>query len=437
MPSISSFGSLQTSLRGLLAHQRMLDVTSHNVSNADTVGYTRQSAATAAATGIQVGGASVGGSNWLGQGVDVTSYNRIRDEFLDVSSRAQTMLLGQRGALAEGLSRADAVLGEPGTTGISALMGKLWNSFQTLSTNPSDSAARAGVITAAQAVADGFAQLDQRLAAISTDAATEFASITASPNGKVAASAKELAELNDSISRAVAAGQQPNDMLDRRDLLLDELSSLGQVSVTDLGYGKISVSFGNTGTPLVDGTTQPSSTTWPQALTNPGGQLGGLIDAQTTIASYRSALDGAVSALASSVNAIHGTPPFFTGSTAATLAVGVTAATLTPGSTAAPEANDLARALAGLRGGAAERTYQDIVERIGSDASSATSLRNLSISLVNDVESRRQSVAGVSLDEEMTNMIRFQRGYQASSRAMSSIDEMLDQLINRTGRVGL
>lgn len=438
MPSISSFGGLQTSLRGLLAHQRMLDVTGHNVSNADTVGYTRQSAVTSATKGIQVGGASTGGENWLGQGVDITAYRRVRDDFLDVSSRAQTMQLGQRGALAEGLSRAEAVLSEPTDAGLQSLMGKLFNSFQALANNPSDSGARAAVVAAAQAVTTRFAELDRNLGAIATDAATEYASITASPNGKVAAAASELAQLNDAIGKAVAAGQQPNDMLDRRDLLLDELSSLGQTSVTDVGFGKISVSFGGAATPLVDGTTTPASTvTWPQALTTPGGQLGGLLDVQTSMASYRASLDTVASQLASSVNAIHGAPPFFTGATAATIGVAVTASSLTPGSTAAAEANDIALALSSLRGGTAERGYQDLVERIGSESANTTALRDLSVSLVNDIESRRQSVAGVSLDEEMTNLIRFQRGYQASSRAMSSIDEMLDQLINRTGRVGL
>ena len=99
--------------------------------------------------------------------------------------------------------------------------------------------------------------------------------------------------------------------------------------------------------------------------------------------------------------------------------------------------NDVALALTALRGGTSDRGYQDLVRQTGSDAQNAATMRDLSISLVNDVEARRQSVSGVSLDEEMTDLIRFQRGYQASSRAMSTFDELLDTLINRTGRVGL
>ncbi len=107
------------------------------------------------------------------------------------------------------------------------------------------------------------------------------------------------------------------------------------------------------------------------------------------------------------------------------------------GSGTGAESNDIARALASLRGGTADKGYQELVRQIGADTANASSLRSLSAALVDDIDMRRQSVSGVSLDEEMTNLIRFQRGYQASSRALSSMDEMLETLINRTGRVGL
>lgn len=437
MTQISSFGGLQTSLRGLLAHQRMMDVSSHNISNADTIGYTRQATVSSASAGIAVNGASIGGTNWLGQGVDVTAYRRMRDDYLDVSSRTQTMLLGERGTTAEGLSRADETIGEPSNTGLNALMDKMWSSFQTLANNPSDSGARAQVVADAQNLTTAMGDLDARLTQIGADAATEYAQLTSGTGNKIGAYADELAQLNDAIGQAVAAGQQPNDMLDRRDLILDELANFAQVSVTNEGYGKISVNFGDAGSPLVDGSGTASLATWPQALVNPGGQLGGLLKVQSSIGDYRAQLDNVAATLTTSVNAIHGAPPFFTGGTAASISVNVTAASLQAGTGVGVESNDIARALAALSGGTADRSYQDLVRQVGAEASNAAAQRDLSISLVNDVETRRQSVAGVSLDEEMTDLIRFQRGYQASSRAMSTMDEMLDVLINRTGRVGL
>jgi flagellar hook-associated protein 1 FlgK len=234
----------------------------------------------------------------------------------------------------------------------------------------------------------------------------------------------------------MAVGRQPNDLLDQRDLVLDKLSALGQVSTSDTdGDGSIDVLFGGAAQPLVDGTS--GAVTWPQTLTNPGGKLGALQNLQTTIAGYRSQLDGVASSLATGVNAIHGTPPFFTGTTASTLTVNVSIATLQAGSNGTAGDNSVARAIGALRNGTIDNGYSSLVRQIAADASDATRQSTTQTSIVTTLDERRQSVSGVSLDEEMTNMIRFQRGYQASSRAMSTMDEMLDTLINRTGRVGL
>ena len=105
---------------------------------------------------------------------------------------------------------------------------------------------------------------------------------------------------------------------------------------------------------------------------------------------------------------------------------------------AASGANDLATAVAALRDRApATAQYGALVRQVGSDADNATRAQSVAQAASDAAEDRRQNVSGVSLDEEMANMLRFQRGYQASARAMSTIDDMLDTLINRAGRVGL
>ena len=116
--------------------------------------------------------------------------------------------------------------------------------------------------------------------------------------------AGEVAQLNASIKAVVATGGSPNDLMDRRDLLLDKLSNLGQVRTVDLGNGSLEVDFGDAATPLVDDTT----VTWPQTLTTPGGKLGALIDITKTggtIDSYRADLNNVVKTLADAVNALH------------------------------------------------------------------------------------------------------------------------------------
>lgn len=107
------------------------------------------------------------------------------------------------------------------------------------------------------------------------------------------------------------------------------------------------------------------------------------------------------------------------------------------GSTGATGANDVAQAIAGLRGGTTDQLYQGLVAQIGTQTQAAETAQATAQSLSDAVDSRRQSVAGVSLDEEMMNLMRFQRGYQASARTMTTMDEMLDTLVNRTGKVGL
>ena len=194
--------------------------------------------------------------------------------------------------------------------------------------------------------------------------------------------------------------------------------------------------------PLVAETT----VTWPQALTEPKGKLGTLIELASptgTVASYRSELDAFAQQLAEAVNAIHtsgGGPPFFSftaGSAASTLAVAVTTVEVQASTTTAVGANDIALAIGALRGGAVDQAYGSFVSRVGTDMSDSRRAEENAQSLVLAVQDRRDSSSGVSLDEEMTNLIRFQRGYQASARAMTTFDEALDVLINRTGRVGL
>jgi flagellar hook-associated protein 1 FlgK len=438
MSTINAFHGLQTSLRGLLAQQRSLDVTAHNIANAQTEGYTRQEAVLGASLPMTItsGVLADGSGAQLGQGVDVLEFRRMRDSFLDLQYRAQNMALGEKSTLADGLSRVEEQLGEPSDDALSGLFGQFWDSWETLANNPTDPAAKATVIARGEALTGALQDLDARLSALSSTAAAEYTSLTSGAGNEVGNYANQLASLNRAIADQMRVGRQPNDLLDQRDLVLDKLSELGQVSTTDTdGDGALDVSFGGAGTLLVNGTT--GAVTWPQALTAPGGKLGALLTLQTTIGGYRTALDGVASSLATSVNAIHGTPPFFTGTTAATLTVNVTASTLTASSSGLAGANDIARAVGALRNGSIDASYATFVHQVAGDAADASRASRTQESITSTLDERRKSVSGVSLDEEMTNMIRFQRGYQASSRAMSTMDEMLDTLINRTGRVGL
>jgi flagellar hook-associated protein 1 FlgK len=454
---ISSFYGLQTSLRGLLAQQRMLDTTGHNIANAATKGYSRQEAVLEAAPALQIQTGS-GAPAHLGSGVDVASYRRVRDGFIDLQYRIQNTGLNEWSSQAEALSRAESALNEPGEYGLNAQLTKFWDAWSDVANAPSDPAAKQALVQQGQTLADGFATVRSQIALVQQQATAEYGALTAgasagNPGGEIAQAATELAELNDTIRRFVTAGDMPNDLLDRRDLVLDKLSGFGQISVEDAGDGTINVSFVDTVAaattyPIVTGTT--ANWSGPPTSWSPGGHLGGLMavadPATGTLQGYLGRLDTVAGELRDRVNAAYGATFFETGPAPAADAASlrVTAALVAnprnvdPGTGAGPGANDIALAVAALRNHTdIDGEYRAFTAGVGADVRNAERRELNAEALTGAVEDRRQSVAGVSMDEEMATLVRFQRGYQASARAMSTMDEMLDVLINRTGRVGL
>jgi flagellar hook-associated protein 1 FlgK len=445
MSGVSTFNGLNIALRGLAAQQRALDVTSHNIANVETPGYSRQEAVFAASPALTIaaGALQLGAGAQLGQGVDILDYRRIRDDFLDLQWRAQNMTGGQADVTADRLGQAQDVLAS-GTAGdLGTLLDKFWSSWQTLAANPQSGAAKSNVAGAATTLSQGFQTLDAQWASLATQSSTAVSDLL-SAQGPIKPIGDELARLNISINQAQTAGITPNDLLDRRDLLLDQLSRYGQVSVTPdptldasgnpAFPGMIQVSFGGAATPLVS----QGTVTMPALATlspTPGGVIGGLQDVAARVTGYRATLNALAGQVIAAVNTASPTA-VFSGTGSADIAVVATASTITAGTGAAGD-NSVALALAALRGGAVDTGYAGLVRTVGADVSTATAAQATSTAVLGALTERRQSTAGVSMDEEMSNMIRFQRGYQAAARALTTMDEALDTLINRTGRVGL
>jgi flagellar hook-associated protein 1 FlgK len=436
--SIPTMQGLSTALSGLLAEQEELDVTGQNIANATTPGYSRETATLQTRGPIDIPSLSTvtGEGAQLGTGVSVESITRIRNAYLDAQYRAQNSSLSSASTQAETLQQAQGTFNEPSSTGLASQLSNFWSAWSSLADSPSSEAAKQAVVAAGQQLAGTIKSISSDLSTVSSQAGEQIASI-AGAGGTIEGYAHQIAELNTQIKLSEQAGQPPNEMLDRRDDLLDKLSSLGQVTVTTQANGTDTVSFGDAAKPLVEGAT----VNWPQTVSAAtGGQLGALLGltAETgPLASYQTSLNSLASTLAGSVNALQPGSPFFSGTTATTLTVTATAATVQTASGEAPGGNALALAIAGLRGGAAETGYAALVEKVGSDVSTAQSEQANFQQTLTAVGNQRQSVSGVSLDEEMTNLISFQRGYQASARTMTAMDSMLETLIEHTGVVGL
>jgi flagellar hook-associated protein 1 FlgK len=436
--SIPTLQGLQTALSGLIAEQAALDVTGNNIANSDTEGYSRETAVLQTNQPIVIPAISplTGRGAQLGTGVSVGSITRVRNIYLDAQYRTQNSALSAASTSSEELTQAQAVFNEPSSSGIASGLSKFWSAWNELANDPTSLEAKQGVVAAGVQLTNMFHELSAQLTTISTQAGEQYAALTG-PSGEVQSDASQIAQLNGQIKLAEEAGQKPNEMLDRRDLLLDKLSSLAQVTVTEQPNGTDTVSFGDAAKPLVEGTT----VNWPQTLTeSAGGKLGALLALTSptgALSNYQTALNNVAATLAGSVNALHTSTPFFSGTTAATLTVALTAAQVQTSSTADPGGNDVAQAIAALRGGAAEQGYASLVEQVGSGVQAAKDDQSNLQTTVTAIENQRQSVSGVSLDEEMTNLISFQRGYQASARTLTAMDSMLETLIEHTGTVGL
>ncbi len=440
MTSIPAYTGLDTALRGLEAAQAGIDTTGHNIANANTAGYSRQVVDLTESPAYTLPGFSnvTGAGIQLGTGVDVTTINRVRSQFLDVQYRAQNATTSNASTTSGTLQQVQAALDEPTSNGLSSQLSAFWSAWSALSNAPQSLAARQAVVDAGTTVTDTLHSLSSQLSTIQSQTAAQYTALTAAPSGQVISDAKQIASLNRSISQQQAAGQVPNDLLDQRDQLIDQLSSLANVSVTNQPNGMVSLSFGDAAQPLIDAN---NNVNWPQTLTSAaGGQLGALLGLSGPggqIASYQASLNGVASQLASTVNAVHTSTPFFSGNTASTIGVAVTAAQVQTSSTGAVGGNDVALAIAGLSGGQADQSYNAFVSGIGSDVQAGQSTQQNAQSLLTAINNQRQGVSGVSLDEEMTNLITYQRAYQASARMMTTIDGALDTLINHTGTVGL
>jgi flagellar hook-associated protein 1 FlgK len=454
---IPSYSGLNTALSGLEAAQAAIDTTGQNIANANTPGYSRQRVVQTDRTPLTIPALSsiTGDGSQVGLGVDITNISRVRDQFLDSSYRNQNSHASGNNTASTLLGQVQAALNEPSASGLSTALNKFWTAFSGLQNDPTNQGAMSAVLGAGQTVAENLNTLSGELSTAESQVTSQYTTLTDPTSGPVATDANQIAALNVQIAQAQTSGLDANALLDQRDQLIDDLSQYSNVYVTQQSSGMVNVSFGNAATaasggtadttPLVNGATVDLSDNLTDTnLSGSSGTLGsllGLYDATTgtgTIAGYATKLDNVTNQLVTAVNgAISGAdaagataPAFFapTGTTAATIAVNSSLSSSSPPYTAAE-----AGAVSKLTGGAADQAYNAFVTQIGSDVSAANSAQQTSQSLLSAINNQRQSISGVSLDEEMTNLIQYQQAYQASARVMNAIDETLSTLIQTVG----
>jgi flagellar hook-associated protein 1 FlgK len=475
---VSTFSGLNTASTALWAAQRAMDVTGQNVANANTDGYSRQR------VDLQSVGASAVPAMWststqVGQGVDAGSVTRIRDAFLEGQAHDAHAAVASLTVQDSTLTAIQQAFQEPSDTGIQSQLSSFWAGFGDVANNPADSGARAQLLERAQTLAAGIRStngtLDQQwsqthdsLQALLTD---------------VNATASSIAGLNQTIKAAAQTGQSTNELADKRDQLIMHLSEAVGATTVDRGDGSLDVVVGGTtlvagdtalGLQLTGATDSRGTATTPLVVsTKPGGtpvRVGGTADGDLTamtslIPGYQAKLDAVAQQLATQVNTAHQTGydqdgaaggKFFTDGaggdtavTAATLTVAISstrkiaAASVGPaaaGGTQQPDGtwsqvstdSNLADTLFQQRllPTGADAAYNSMITGLGVQAGSTSTQLSAQSAIGTNVDASRESTSGVNLDEEMTNMLQYQHGYAAAGKLVSTINEMLDDLMN-------
>lgn len=457
-----SFFGLDIAVSALRAQQQAMSVTGHNIANAGTAGYHRQEAVFVPSVTIRSSMAAGSGYPQLGTGVLVQTVRRLQDNYIDNQIRLQNRELGTWEFRNQSLQQVEAVLGEPGDLGLSSSLDKFWNSWEELASTPESLTARISVVQAGISLSErikslynSFRDLQATVDKALVDNASEINRL-----------AHEIAGINKEITSGQDSVSQPNDLLDKRDQLVNQLSKLVPIQVS--GSGGLNFMISISGKNLVqgghvvevatgNGPSGWSSLIWSDDGTtvqaNSGEVAGQISIRDDVLGGYIDTLNAIAQAIVNRVDAVHSTGVlpggaaagnFFTpGTDASNMSVDA-ALISSPSGVAAGSAgtagdNSLALAMSAIRnetligGQTIGQTYASLVATVGSQSREAVTqseVRNLSME---QLETQRESVSGVSLDEEMVNMVKFQQAYNAAARVVSVLDDMLDTLINRTG----
>jgi len=446
--------SLATALTGLIAEQGALQVTTNNVANVNTPGYSREQAVLA--TGDPV----VADPLTFGTGVTLQSIESIRDPLLESQIQQQTQTQGQFSTLTSALQQAQVNF-TTSTSDIGTQISNFFNSINQLSTNPSDLSLRQSVLTAAGNLATSFNttanNLTQQQASLDLSAVQTV--------GQINQLTQQIADLNQQVSSLENVGESAGTFVDQRQQAIDQLSALVDVSVFPAD-NTLTLTTAN-GTPLVTGqqSYQLQTQITPSGLHDiysqgaditsqiTSGQLGGTLQARDQeIPAIQGQLDTLAAGIANAVNTVQASgfdlngvkgtnlfnpPPAGVTGAAASLSVAITdPALIAASSDGSAGSNGNAEAMYALNnqaiisGQTPTNYYSGIVFNVGNDAANASAEQTASSSILQQLNDQRATVSGVSLDEEAANMVQYQDAYEASAQVVTAINDMMYTVVN-------
>lgn len=487
MAGLGLTGSLHMGTRALHTQRLGVEITGHNLSNVNTPGASRQRVDISTDIALNLA------SGQQGTGSYVRSIESIRSDLLDQQVVQNKNLQGHYDSREELEKMVEDLIGEDllasatssssgiaRSVGIQSKLNALFDSFQELASNPTSEVARTQVLSRAESIAGEFRSVNQRLLDAQASIATEAGAIASEVNQITT----QIGDLNQEIFRVEVASQSTaNDLRDRRQLLVENLAQLVNITATEQTNGNLNITLEDvSGVVLVQGpdgggsgSTESLSVAY-NAATNPsvvisasttgalaaglpsGGSLGAhahvanvVIGSEASVgnAGLLGDIDQVALSLVSLVNTQHALgsdlnnnagADFFTAATTGagdlSVAAAISADTdlIAAGDGSGPLSGSNAIALSDLRDNVnLLQRHQDIVTDLGLRVQETINTAEAQRLITEHAIEQRESVSGISVDEEMSNLVIYQRAYEASARFVSTIDEMIDRVVNRMG----
>lgn len=464
--SLSS--TLEIGKSGLRIYQVATEVVSENIANVNTPGYSRQRVI------LEDAPPSTANGFPLGTGVRISSVVRYYDALLQRQLVNAGTTSGYDTKKSEVLQQVEPIFNEVAQDGLGASIASFFNSWQDLSLNPTGNAERQAVLSTGKIMTDQFHYVSRTLndAVVAQNEAVQ--PLVDSVNNILS----NIAQLNGQIRVTELVSGNANEMRDKRDYLIRELAENMAVSFTENSDGMTDVTYTDTtgtyalvtgidaatlsvttsGT-LADGSTPRNVVQIAAAgggaattVAPTTGELGAvMVMRDTTIPEYLNRVNSLASTVVSEVNAVHAAGytlyagngvDFFSagGTTAETIALDFSDPNLVAASQNSSSLGDNSNAVAlaklvsanTMSGGTTtfSNYYNGLVAQIGLDVNSAQTVAAQDSAFMKQLLTLRDSYSGVSLDEELTDLIKYQRSYQASAKLITTVDSMLDTLIN-------
>jgi len=449
---MSGINALYIAKEALLSHQTAINTTGTNIANANTDGYTRQRPI----------------FNTLSQSVEISTIERVYDQFLGSQINEKRHSLGSSEARQDGLGRIEMIFDEVGDEGINGLLNKFWNAWEDLSAHPSGQTERMELVSIAQSLTSKFDAYSDALLSLQYDANARIADLVQEANSYMT----DIADINGRISETPPDDSSINDLKDKRAELLSDLAGVvdfhyiedasgsinvylanGMFLVEGVQTGDLAVLSGNhANTLFYDVLLEDDANEAPLNDVITGGQLKGYLDIRDTeAAGYITNLDTLAASLVSEVNTLHRQgydmnqnlgEDFFDSTKTTAGTIEVSAAIVADINTiAASETVNGDGGTAGTIGALRNEFlmsdghatingyFNSVVWQIGQDVADANREYDHHTDLVSQMTNKREDVSGVSIDEEMMNLIRYQNGYNAAAKLCSMADDMADTLM--------